>query len=213
MRASSLLLLLAASLAGAAPPELTIPPDLKPVNGYVRFTPTTTAKSVLYVALDDAYPFPSEELKDSRRFVLPVQGLKNGTYRFVAVGSLNDEQTATPFSITVGKPVTPPPVDPDKPPPASKTHFMLVRPGGVGITPEFERVMNLPAWADIKKAGHTYADYPITSLPAKTQAKFAGQPLPFLLRWQYSGEQIILPDDATAGAVPTTDEAIRGLLK
>lgn len=210
----ALLASLLVSAAIAAPPELTIPPDLKPVNGYVRFTPTTTAKSVLYVALDDAFPFPSEELKDSRRFVLPVQGLKDGAYRFVAVGSLNDEQTATPFVITIGKK----PADPVKPdpvlPPATKRHYMLVRPAGpIDRNSAVEKSLALPAWGEVKAAGHTVADLPFDQLTPKARDKFAGQPLPFLLRWQYSGEQIVLPDDAVAGAVPTTDEAIRGLLK
>lgn len=101
MRAISFALLVAVS-SFAAPPKLEIPSEkLKPVAGYVRFAPETTAKSVTYVPLDDAYPFPSEELKDGRRFVLPVAGLKPGKYRFVAVGTLNDEQTATGFEIVI----------------------------------------------------------------------------------------------------------------
>ena len=85
--------------AFAAPPTLTIPSDLKPVSGYVRFTPQTDAKAVIYLSLDEAYPFPSDELKDVRRFILPVVGLKDGPYRFLAIGSLNDEMTVVPFTV------------------------------------------------------------------------------------------------------------------
>jgi hypothetical protein len=99
----AILVCLLAVVGAAAPPTLTVPADkLKPVAGYVRFTPDTTAKAVTYVPLDDAYPFPSEELRDGRRFVLPVAGLKDGRYRFVAVGTLNDEQTATAFEVVIG---------------------------------------------------------------------------------------------------------------
>lgn len=160
-------LAVAGGLAGAAPPTLTIPPDkLAPVSGYIRFSPDTNAKSVVYVALDDAYPFPSEELKDSRRFVLPVQGLKDGAYRFVAVGTLNDEQTATPFVVTIGK-KQPPPVDPVDPPPpqGGKFYFVLVRADGP-VSPEVKAVTLLPAWDELRKLGHEMKDYPVSQTPA-----------------------------------------------
>lgn len=104
---------------------------------------------------------------------------------------------------------------PDKPPvtPPAKKHFMVVRPSGVGIAPDLEGVLTLPAWADVKAAGHTYADAPFGSLPAAVQSRFKGQAMPFLLVWRYSGDQIVLPDDAVAGKVPATDAEVRGLLK
>lgn len=163
--------LLASALASfAEPPSLAIPADLKPTNGYVRFTPTTEAKSVVYIARDDAYPFPSEELKDPRRFILPVVGLKDGTYRFFAVGSLNDEMTVVEFSVVIGKPTTPgpPPVDPPKDPPpapAGTVYFMVVRPDGPAQA-EFASIMADPAWAEHRAAGRRVKDYTLTESTA-----------------------------------------------
>lgn len=110
--------------AFADPPAVKIPADIQPVDGYVTFVPDTAAKSVVYVALDDAFPFPADALKDGRRFLVAVGGLKPGaTYRFVAVATLNDEQSKTPFAFTVpGKKVDPDPKPndqkPDPKPPA-----------------------------------------------------------------------------------------------
>ena len=83
-----------AASALAAPPKLTIPAEVKPVGGYVRFTPDTDAVSVVYVSLDGLDPFPSEELKDPRRFLLPVAGVKDGKYRFAAVAASKDGEQA-----------------------------------------------------------------------------------------------------------------------
>lgn len=94
-----------AGVALAAPPNLDIPADVKPVGGYARFTPKTDAVSVTYVSLDSADPFPSEELKDPRRFLLPVAGLEPGKYRFVAVAAgATGEQTRGEFTVTIPEP-------------------------------------------------------------------------------------------------------------
>ena len=68
-------------------PKLVVPAEVRPANGYVRFSPETDAVSVTYVAIDGLYPFPNEELKDRRRFVLPTAGVAPGAYRFTAVAS------------------------------------------------------------------------------------------------------------------------------
>jgi hypothetical protein len=103
--------------AYAAPPEMDIPAEVRPSGGYVRFTPKTNAKSVVYVGLSGVDPFPSEELKDGRRFLLPVAGLPDGAYKFAAVGTLNDEQTRRDFTVVIGNPAPPPnPPGPTPPP-------------------------------------------------------------------------------------------------
>jgi hypothetical protein len=113
----SALLFLVTSAALAAPPTLELPAEVTPVNGYARLTPKTDAVSVVYVALDKVYPFPSEELKNPRSFVLPVAGLKDGRYTFVAVAAgKGGEQTQGQFAVVVGKPgPTPKPDDPVNP--------------------------------------------------------------------------------------------------
>lgn len=94
-----------AGAALAAPPNLDIPADVKPVSGYARFTPKTDAVNILYISLDDANPFPSEELKDPRKFLLPTHGLAPGKYRFIAVAAgSTGEQTRADFTVTVPDP-------------------------------------------------------------------------------------------------------------
>lgn len=206
---------LLAPFAWAEPPPLKIPADLKPVAGYIRFTPETTAKSVLYLALDDAYPFPSEELKDTRRFILPVMGLKDGTYRFFAIGSLNDEMSVTPFSVVIGKgtPADPPkdsPKDPPKepiPPPVGSTYFIVIRPDGPA-TQEFARIMADAAWAEHRSAGIRVKDYTLAEsasiykLPSRTN-------LPCVLALSSGPKE----SKVLAGPVnlPTTSDGIRKL--
>jgi hypothetical protein len=109
-------LFLDAVLAVGAPPVLDLPAEVRPVNGYARLTPKTDAVSIRYVALDGVYAFPSEELKDGRRFVLPAAGLKDGRYRFVAVAAgKTGEQSEAEFVVIVGK-VVPPGPGPNPPP-------------------------------------------------------------------------------------------------
>lgn len=115
-------LLVVAAGAVAAPPTIEVPAEVKPVGEYVRFTPKGEIASVVYVGLSGIDAFPSEELKDPRRFLLNVRGLPAGRYLFAAVASSKDgEQARADFAVVVGdgtKPPDPPgpgptpPVDP-----------------------------------------------------------------------------------------------------
>lgn len=108
-------LLLSVSGAFALPPKIELPAEVKPVDGWVRVVPVTDAVSVIYVPLDGLSPFPSEELKDSRRLIVPVHNAKEGKYRFVAVASSKTgEQVRLDFVVLVG--TNPKPVDPVVPP-------------------------------------------------------------------------------------------------
>lgn len=100
-RVAALLAIISCSAAPAEPPTLTIPPEVRPAGGYVRVNPMTTAKAVAYIGLSGVHPFPSEELKDARRFLLPVAGIAPGRYKFVAVGTLNDELAQAEFVVVV----------------------------------------------------------------------------------------------------------------
>ena len=129
--------------ASAAPPTLELPAEASPVNGYVIVAPKTDAVSVTYVALDDVFPFPSDQLKDARAFVLPAAGLAEGRYRFVAVAAgKGGEQTTKNLVVVIGKGGTVPPpkkkeptdpVDPVEP--DAKFYFLVVRPDGPASAP------------------------------------------------------------------------------
>ena len=157
---TALLLTLCAGLAVAAPPALDLPAEVRPANGYARLTPKTDAVSVVYVALDGVYPFPSEELKNPRAFVLPAAGLKDGRYRFVAVAAgKGGEQSQGEFVVIVGKAdpgpepapgPSPKPPEP-KPAPVAGTLYVVVVEETSQRTPELARVLNDAAfWGGLK---------------------------------------------------------------
>jgi hypothetical protein len=125
LRVTLCALLLSVSGAFALPPKIDVPVEVKPVDGWVRVVPVTDAVSVVYVPLDGLSPFPSEELRDPRRLIVPVHNAKEGRYRFVAVASSKTgEQVRVDFVVLVG--TNPKPVDPVVPPlPEPDTKFGL----------------------------------------------------------------------------------------
>ncbi|MBX9623837.1 MAG: hypothetical protein K2X82_08475 [Gemmataceae bacterium] len=151
----------AVSAAGqAAPPALDIPVEVRPVGGYVRFTPKTDAVSVFYVADPAISPFPSDELKDARRFLLPVSGVKSGRYKVTAVAAgATGEQTAAEFWVVIGDgmpaPVDPkvdPKPDPVKPPAGGKLYFVFLVDRAVSA-PAQQRVIGSDDFHGWLKAG------------------------------------------------------------
>lgn len=152
-----------AALAVAAPPSLDFPAENRPANGYVIVEPKTDAKSVVYVALDGVFPFPSSQLRDPRSFVLPAGGLKDGTYRFMAVAaSETGDQVTKLLTVVVGAPVPDdgkrPPVVIDPPhPPAAKLYFLVVRPDGPASA-AFTKLMAMPEWQTLRGQGHKVKD-------------------------------------------------------
>jgi len=111
---------LVAAAAVCAAPTIDIPPEIVATGDYVIFTPgpTTTAKAISYVGRSGVDPFPSHLFEDKRTFVLPVRGLSPDTYKFAAVGTLNDSQTTHDFVVVVGKkPPVPPGPGPTPPNP------------------------------------------------------------------------------------------------
>ncbi len=116
------LLCLTTTLVLCAPPKLTIEREIHAKGAYVSFTPDTDAISIAYVGLSGVEPFPSGVLKDGRTFLLPTGGLKDGRYKFTAIGVKGDEFTRADFTIVIGTSPdvvpTPTPVpvpEPDKP--------------------------------------------------------------------------------------------------
>lgn len=171
-------LLLSASGALGAPPKLDIPPEVTPVQGYARISPKTDAVSVTYIALDGhkLYPFPSDELKDSRRFVLPTVGVKAGKYRYAAVGaSKTGEQATVEFTVVVGD-VPPEPAPEPKPKPqpepgpapvkADAVFVVVVEDAAGARTIETAQALNDNWWATLKPK-HDYRHYFSDSVAAK----------------------------------------------
>lgn len=158
------LVLTAGNLALAEPPKLNIPPEIQAAGDYVTFTPETDAKGVSYFGLSGVDPFPPSILADRRTFALPVRGLPAGGYRFVAVGSLNDEHASQTFTVIVGQrpaPVpppgpgpgpTPPPVPPG-PQPDGELGLIKVSRDGAAAVPEFAaKAAQRKALADAQRA-------------------------------------------------------------
>jgi hypothetical protein len=106
------------AVAVSAPPKLEIPAEIQASGEYVSFIPNTDAVNIAYISMSGVEPFPSGMLRDQRAFLLPVRGLKDGRYSFIAMGIKGDEYTRTDFVIIVGKvnPPVPPPTPEPKPP-------------------------------------------------------------------------------------------------
>lgn len=105
----------------AQPPKLEIEKLIEAKGDYVTFVPITDATVVTYIGLSGVEPFPSEMLKDSKSFVLPIRGLKDNTYHFVAIAIKQNDFTRREFSVKVGQAPQPPPdVDPKPPIPEPK---------------------------------------------------------------------------------------------
>lgn len=121
MKAGIVLSFLLALPLLAAPPTVDIPPEVRPSGQYAMLSPKTDAKAITYIGLSGIEPLPAAMLKDSRMFLLDTRGLAVGSYKFVAVASLNDEHTRIDFSVVIGTPpvvVTPPgpgPINPQPP--------------------------------------------------------------------------------------------------
>jgi len=204
--------------ASAAPPQLELPAEARPVNGYVIVAPKTDAVSITYVALDDVFPFPGEQLRDAKTFVLPAAGLAEGRYRFVAVAAgKGGEQTSKSLVVVIGTPPKkddPPPkkddpVDPVEP--ATKFYFLVVRPDGPAA-PAFSKAMNLPEWNALRAAGHKVKDATATeALGVKFVADPAALPVVVTLVVSADGKKSTIVRPAVP--MPTAGPAVLELPK
>lgn len=95
--------------AFAQPPKLEIESIIEAKGDYVSFTPDTDAVTVAYIGKSGIDPFPSQMLKDSKSFILPVRGLKEADYDFTAIAIKNNDFTRRDFSVRVGHAPNPPP--------------------------------------------------------------------------------------------------------
>lgn len=206
--------------ASAAPPTLELPAEASPVNGYVIVAPKTDAVSVTYVALDDVFPFPSDQLKDARAFVLPAAGLAEGRYRFVAVAAgKGGEQTTKNLVVVIGKGGTVPPpkkkeptdpVDPVEP--DAKFYFLVVRPDGPASA-AFTKAMSLPEWNTLKAAGHKVKDRTATEATPILGAALPATQLPAVVTLVVSADGKSSTIVRPAVPLPTVGGAVLDLPK
>lgn len=216
MRVSTTLAtLLAASALAAAPPTVTLPPEISGgVSAFVtiRAKVEGEAKGVKYVPVDPGLSvFPSDLLAD--KTVTVVVAANAGRYRVLAYsGNADGPSEPALTTVVIGGATTPPPV---KPPPADPPitptdiyYFAVIRPDQ--NTKEFEALMNLPAWTEWKAKGHTVLDIPLRELPTGVTSP-AMLPAVVILRQNADGRT--WTDTKRPKPMPTTDTQIRELLK
>lgn len=187
-----------AALVGAAlcaPPTLDLPDTTTATGQYVRFTPKTDAVTITYIGLSGEDSFPSEELKDSKRFLWHTRGIPAGSYKFVAIAaSATGEQTRKDFTIIIPGPVVPPvpptpptppvPVPNPNPAPSALTPplYVLLVEDGVKRTPAQGAVIaDAAMWNRLNTSGvrfrlFTRADPAVESLKLGTLADTTGLP-------------------------------------
>lgn len=112
--------LLSGIQANAQSPKLEIESLIEAKGDYVTFTPITDATVVTYIGKSGIDPFPSELLKDSKSFILPVRGLKEAIYEFTAIAIKDNAFTRKDFAVKVGQAPQPPPPQPPGPGPTPK---------------------------------------------------------------------------------------------
>lgn len=217
MRSLCLLLLFPLGVQ-AGPPAVTVPAEVRgePAAFVVVRAEVKDGKGAKFVPLDAGLNvFPGGLLADPN--VTVVVAPKAGRYKLL-VYSGNESGPSDPVFTTVvlgdgqGPIIAPPPVKPPddtKPPEAGgKFYFVLARPDG----PVDERTaacVRLPAWAELRKAGHEMKDYPAAELP-KGVAKPSNLPSVVVLRVAADGKSSSLVREVP---LPTTDAAVRELVK
>lgn len=204
--------LLFALASQAAPPEA--PKEVatkrgKPVTVAVRVAAGAELGYTAAFGESSAYFEEMRSTGDTRRFMF--WGESDGKY--AVVFWTKGEVSGVVTTITVGTGAEPPVVDPPKNPPVvpptAALYFLVVRPDGPS-DPAFTRVMLLPEWAELTRAGHAFKDKTATeakSLGIKFPANVA---LPFVavLRVREGGKA---SDQLGVVPLPTTGAGIRDL--
>ena len=210
MRGSTALLwLLSSALATAAPPVVTVPPEVSgEVGSFVAVRTTVTeAKVVKFVALDAGINlFPADLLADKTATV--VTSGKAGRYRILCYSG-NADGPSEPVTVTVviGGAKEPDPVKPDPVKPATVYYFAVVGAEGP-VSPAVAAVMKLPAWDELRKLGHI-----VNYIPANELSSGLTRPLslPAVMVLRKDGAAWV--DTGSNKPLPTNDDAIRSLIK
>lgn len=151
---------------------------------------------------------------DPKVIRLRVIGYAAGKYTLRAI-TCRDNRLSDPAvcTVVIGKPADPPPViDPPKDPPAQpevRYYFAVVRPDGP-VQPAVADSLRLAAWDEVKKAGHTVKDIPVSELPTGLDRPTS---LPVVIVLRYNADGKTQTDTKQNRPLPTTDEQVRGLIK
>jgi hypothetical protein len=201
---------IAATLATAAPPVVTVPAEVTgEVAAFVVVkAEVKEARAVKFVPLDGGLSvFPSGLLADPTVTVVVAQ--KSGRYRILCYSG-NADGPSEPVTVTVvisGAAEPDKPVKPDPVKPAVVYYFAVVGAEGP-VSPAVAAVMKLPAWDELRKLGHV-----VNYIPANELSSGLTRPLslPAVMILKKDGAAWV--DTGANKPLPTNDESIRGLLK
>lgn len=212
----SLIVLFAAMVSQAAPPDA--PKEL---------TATVKEPSVLmFMAPPDAKVARAQAFDVDKCFVARMwtddQNIHNymifpkvpGEYRIVwwTVGEGTSTQTIITVPGTIPPPVPVPPVDPpptpDPPTKPTSLYFLIIRPDGPASA-EFTRIMSLPAWNELRTAGHVIKDKTLTDTKSWGYSPPTLTILPVVLTLDTRGGTSRIVRDPIP--LPGTDAGIVGL--
>lgn len=211
--------LLCAVLGAAAPPQ--VPQTLTAKNGkLLRVVVKTDAEIGTAKNFGEEQAFWGELIapKGERHFVFQGPTDNETDLAFVVAWWTVGEKEGVTTTITVpavkkptppvtdpGKPDTKP--DPVKPEPAAVYYFAVVGPSGP-VAPSTAAALKLPAWDELRKAGHVVNYIPVDEL--NQELPRPGM-LPVVMVLKKDGDK--WKDTGANRPLPTTDEQVRGLLK
>lgn len=213
--ALSVLMAVVCGMASAAPP--VVPPKIEVKTGK-SFQFQVKAKGGKKIGWAKTFPAGVVTLfrghsDDASVYEYLLIGEVDGTY-FIPFWT-EGETTAAITTVVVGKgateppPVVDPPTDPTKPPVTGGKFFvMLIRPDGPYDDAQKAAEL-LPAWAELRAAGHQMKSYP-ESLWPKGFSKPAGVPAVLVVQLSADGKGSI---EIGVKKRPTTDDEVKALLK
>ena len=199
--------------ATAAPPKPAAEKVTVSVGELSRVEVTPDAAGVVGWAsgAGDADLFVDELAPRGGKTRLLVQAKRAGTYRVILWTKGETDSTyveivagGSPPVTDPGKPDTKP--DP-KPEPAAVFYFAVVGPSGP-VAPSTAAALKLPAWDELRKAGHVVNYIPVDEL--NQELPRPGM-LPAVMVLRKDGDK--WKDTGANKPLPTTDEQVRGLIK
>ncbi len=223
VQAALLWVLAAAVAAAAAPPE--VPKTLTAKNGkLLRVVVKTDAEIGTAKNFGEEQAFWGELIapKGERHFVFQGPTDNETDLAFVVAWWTVGEKEGVTTTITVPgvKKPTPPVTDPGKPDPKPDPvkpdpgkptpevfYLAVVGPSGP-VAPSTAAALKLPAWDELRKAGHVVNYIPVDELSSGLPRPSS---LPAVMVLKKTGSGWV--DTGNNKALPTTDEQIRGLLK
>lgn len=207
--------LLCAVLGAAAPPKPAAEKVTVSVGELSRVEVTPDAAGVVGWAsgAGDADLFVDELAPRGGKTRLLVQAKKAGTYRVILWTKGETDSTfveivaggGSPPVTDPGKPDPKP--DPVKPEPATVFYFAVIGPSGP-VAPSTAAALKLPAWDELRKAGHVVNYIPVDEL--NPELPRPGM-TPVVMVLKKDGDK--WKDTANNKPLPTTDEQVRSLIK